>query len=1436
MYKFFHLTNGERKYTYADFASPFITGVTCLLAIVMQGYQRRKGKVTSAILFHFWFLLLLCSSVTYIQQIKNFNQLKESNQILFEFIVKSCHTFFILAIFVFHCFSEPKQDIQKRSPKESSSYLSKLFFSWHSPLIFLGYQKPLEKDDVWELESNDVSQKVGVKFRKLWKKELQKSRLAFEAKAIDMEYKASENSVKEVNKKINYKDFSYNASLWKCITKQYWRSILAAVLYRLFQDLIQFLKPVLLSELIHFISDRDAPLYQGYVIAVSMYAVSILQSVCLQQYYFTCYVVGMRMRTSLITVIYDKALTISNSARQESSMGEIVNLMSNDAQRLQDLMTNIIMLFSSPFVITIAVFMLWKHLQAGVLVGLLVMILAMPFNGLVMKKMKSLSAVNMKFKDERMKITSEVLNGIKVLKMYAWEKSFEERIEEIRAKELSILRKVAFLKAISFFLSMCTPFVVTTVSFGVYLAISPDNILDPTTTFVSISLFNIIKFPLRILPTTFSSVVQAQVSVKRITNFLYAPEIDKNAVNRDHEGVNQIKIKHGSFSWGEIGQNCLHDITLKVKPGELIAVVGHVGSGKSSLISALLGEMEKTRGYVGMRGSVAYVPQQAWIQNATVKENIFFGKQHVKKKHPNEEDKFYKKIVDATCLRSDFDNFPAYDETEIGEKGVNLSGGQKQRVSLARAVYQDCDVYLMDDPLSAVDSNVGSHIFEHVIGCNGLLKNKTRILVTHNVNHLSKVDRIVVLENGRISEMGTYKTLLHEGSSFFKFVEKFAVQKQNDEKGSSSSGSIGDIISEKLNYEFYDNYLDAKSAKENLKEQLSKVKKNLSKTGTSKKETKDEIKLSKGKLIKKETIEKGSVKLSVLTSYIKAIGISVFSMVFSVEFFFQAAVVGSSVWIQKWSEDAVDLSNAEFRSQTGLKMGVYAGFGCLQALFVMVEVYFLAIGCLSASTKIHRTLLCRILTAPASFFDTTPLGRIINRFSKDVFVIDEKLPWSIRSSNLNILSVLGVIFVIVYSTPLFGLVIIPVGAFYYAIQRYFIRTSRQLKRMESATRSPIYQHFSETVSGAAVVRAFEAQERFKQTSMDRVDLNQKFTYSNIVSNRWLAIRLNTVGNAIVFFAALFAVIQRETVNGSIAGLSLSYALKITVSLSMLVKNMSETELYVVSAERLKEYSEVESEAPLEIKDAQLKDNWPSRGQVEFNDYCTRYRKGLDLVVKNVKVVIKAGEKVGIVGRTGAGKSSLALSLFRIIEATQGNITIDGIEISKIGLHQLRSKLTIIPQDPLLFSGTIRMNLDPLNSHTDPDIWRALDHCNLRACVSFLPDKLHHTCSEGGQNFSVGQRQLICLARALLRRSKIIVLDEATAAVDLKSDELIQKTIRDQFRESTVIAIAHRLNTVLDYDKILVLSKGEVKEFESPKILLENHNSMFYAMAKDDGIL
>uniref|UniRef100_A0A2K6C5F2 Multidrug resistance-associated protein 1 n=1 Tax=Macaca nemestrina TaxID=9545 RepID=A0A2K6C5F2_MACNE len=1198
--------------------------------------------------------------------------------------------------------------------------------------------------------------------------------------------------------------------------------------FKAIHDLMMFSGPEILKLLINFVNDTKAPDWQGYFYTALLFVAACLQTLVLHQYFHICFVSGMRIKTAVIGAVYRKALVITNAARKSSTVGEIVNLMSVDAQRFMDLATYINMIWSAPLQVILALYLLWRNLGPPILAGVAVMVLMVPVNAVMAMKTKTYQVAHMKSKDNRIKLMNEILNGIKVLKLYAWELAFKDKVLAIRQEELKVLKKSAYLAAVGTFTWVCTPFLVALCTFAVYVTIDKNNVLDAQKAFVSLALFNILRFPLNILPMVISSIVQASVSLKRLRIFLSHEELEPDSIERrpvkDGGDTNSITVRNATFTWARSDPPTLNGITFSIPEGALVAVVGQVGCGKSSLLSALLAEMDKVEGHVALKGSVAYVPQQAWIQNDSLQENILFGCQL--------EEPYYRSVIQACALLPDLEILPSGDRTEIGEKGVNLSGGQKQRVSLARAVYCNADIYLFDDPLSAVDAHVGKHIFENVIGPKGMLKNKTRILVTHSMSYLPQVDVIIVMSGGKISEMGSYQELLARDGAFAEFLRTYASAEQEQDPEDNGSkvmdeeeaGVTGISGPGKEAKQMENGMLVTDSAGKQLQRQLSSSSSysgdvsrqhnstaELQKDGAKKEET--------WKLMEADKAQTGQVKLSVYWDYMKAIGLFISFLSIFLFICNHVAALASNYWLSLWTDDPIVNGTQE---HTKVRLSVYGALGISQGIAVFGYSMAVSIGGILASRCLHVDLLHSILRSPMSFFERTPSGNLVNRFSKELDTVDSMIPEVIKMFMGSLFNVIGACIVILLATPIAAIIIPPLGLIYFFVQRFYVASSRQLKRLESVSRSPVYSHFNETLLGVSVIRAFEEQERFIHQSDLKVDENQKAYYPSIVANRWA---WWCVGNCIVLLLPL----EKEKKNMP------AHSRNVTTYLNWLVRMSSEMETNIVAVERLKEYSETEKEAPWQIQETAPPSNWPQVGRVEFRNYCLRYREDLDFVLRHINVTISGGEKVGIVGRTGAGKSSLTLGLFRINESAEGEIIIDGINIARIGLHDLRFKITIIPQDPVLFSGSLRMNLDPFSQYSDEEVWTSLELAHLKGFVSALPDKLDHECAEGGENLSVGQRQLVCLARALLRKTKILVLDEATAAVDLETDDLIQSTIRTQFEDCTVLTIAHRLNTIMDYTRVIVLDKGEIQEYGAPSDLLQQRG-LFYNMARDAGLV
>uniref|UniRef100_A0AC35TJK4 Multidrug resistance-associated protein 1 n=1 Tax=Rhabditophanes sp. KR3021 TaxID=114890 RepID=A0AC35TJK4_9BILA len=1359
---------------------------------------KQIGILTSGILHITWILFSVCSLPEVYAIAKHEHASSVLGTTLFLILFS---TFVLQAILFSFSDSSARGKVETggyASPELYSSFLGRITYWWFNSLAMYGAKTDLTMDTLYDLNDGSTSSVL----EKLWFK--------YWTPQIEEYYRLSQIAEKERSGKL-----PIPPSIFYALFKMFRYELISASLFKAFSDILQFANPFVLNLLISFVSDKKSPLWVGIAYAILMFLFSELRSLCLNHYFYIMFRLGTKIQTALTAATYRKTLKLSNVARKNKTVGEIVNLMAIDVERYQMATFNVQILWSGPFQVILCLTYLVKTLGPTALVGALVMILFVIINYFSSIFVRKWQVAQMKYKDERVKLCNEVLNGIKVVKLYAWELPLCEMIEKIRKAELKKIRQASVIKAFLDTFNQSSGFLVAFFSFAAYTLSDPEkNKLTPQVAFVSLVLFNLLRSPITMLGLLINQLVQLSVSNSRLKEFLAADEIKQDSIVKvtDEKRIDHlesaISIERGTFSWDNDydSKSNINGVNLDIEKGNLVAIIGRVGSGKSSLISAMLGEMNKMSGTVNINGTIAYASQQPWIQNISLRDNILFGspyKAHV-----------YDRVIEACALKSDLETLPDGDLTEIGEKGINLSGGQKSRIGLAVACYSNHSICILDDPLSAVDSHVGKHIFDHVIGPTGILRNKTRILVTNNTALLDKVDLIIMMEDSKIKRIGRYETLLNDPSGVFaNFI--MGVEKDNESEDTSSEPIELDNIS--------------------TISDIFETKKNITMNDLREKKT-------EGALMSTETTETGNVKFTVYLDYFKATGYF-FAIFFAVGYLgYNGVQLFRSLWLASWS-NANDIgNNGEPRNDTvslGERLSVYGGLGIMESLAFVLSMTTLIFGGLNASKRLHTPLLINILHSPMEFFDTTPIGRILNRFGKDVDVVDSQLPLSFRYFVMCLCQILVSLTLIVATIPIFAAVIPFLVIIYWYSYKFYVATSRGLKRIESANRSPIYTHFGQTVLGAPNIRAYGKTEDFTEMSDTKIDTFMRSKYLSNVANRWLAIRLEFIGSCILVFSVLFAAVSKELdwiTSTGVISLSITYSMNITEVLNFAVRQISELETNIICVERLSEYTKLPNEPTWRTdKGSQIK-NWPSKGEIRFVNYSTRYREGLDLVIKNISAFIKGGEKVALVGRTGSGKSSLSLGLFRMIEAAEGKILIDDVDISEIGLHDLRETITIIPQDPVCFSADLRFNLDPFDRYTDDQIWEALEHAHLKEFVTTKLDRgLESKISEGGSNWSTGQRQLLCLARAILRRSKILVLDEATANIDNKTDALIQETIRKEFASSTILTIAHRINTILDYDRVMVMDQGEIGEFDTPAALLSNKQSVFFSLAQDAGL-
>ena len=1063
---------------------------------------------------------------------------------------------------------------------------------------------------------------------------------------------------------------------------------------------------------------------------------------------------------------------------------------------------------------------------------------------------------------------------------------------DVRNEELKYLKYRAAVWCAASFVWFITPTLITLLSFYCYTIIEGNTLTAPVA-FTALSLFTLLRSPLDQLADMTSFVIQSKVSLDRVADFLDEAETSKYDQLAQEKGPNspEIGFEKATLSWNALSKSDfkLRDLNIAFKPGKLNVIIGPTGAGKTSLLLALLGEMDLLGGKVflpgiiprddvipdenGLTESVAYCSQSAWLLNDTIRGNITFGS-------PFNQTR-YDEVIEACGLTRDLQILSAGDQTEVGEKGITLSGGQKQRVSLARALYSNSRHLLLDDCLSAVDSHTALWIYENCI-TGPLMQGRTCILVSHNVALTAQhAEWIVVMENGRVKNQGTTEVLLESGDLGDDELVKSSVL--NSRTQSSQNLQLLD-----------DKNAEMKAKAATIEQKLKKLK--------SSEDADEEGPLIKtdGKLVDEENKAEGVVSSKVYLDYAKVLGDwKVWTAIFVTSIASQIVYMYQSWWLRTWSihsENDTALKSAitsmgqviesfhlaqllgvrnfigavkyvQFSANmvdqvaeqhsTLYYITIYGIIGFAYGFTACVRILVINFSGIRASNRIFKRVLLTILHAKLRFFDKTPLGRIMNRFSKDIESVDQEVTPFAEGVFICVVQCVSILILITFITPGFLVFAFVIAFLYYLVGFFYLTLSRELKRYESITKSPIHQHFSESLTGVATIRAYGVESRFMKQNLQAIDNNNRPFFYLWVANRWLSFRIDVVGSLVMFFAGIFVLLSIGKIDAGLAGLSLSYAIAFSESALWVVRLYANVEMNMNSVERLQEYLEVEQEPPYEVKETEPPTNWPEKGQISVNDVSLRYSPDLPRVIKNVTFDIEPCNKVGIVGRTGAGKSTIITAFFRFLDPESGSIKIDGVDITKIGLRNLRQAITIIPQDPTLFAGTIRSNLDPFEQYTDADIFAALKRVNLinsneqtpssssssaaaaMAVAEENQNKFHdleNPITEGGGNLSQGERQLVCLARSLLKNPKIILLDEATSSIDYKSDALIQKTIRDEFGSSTILTIAHRLRTIIDYDKILVMDAGKVVEYDNPYVLISNQDSLFYSMCENSGEL
>ncbi|CAJ1953018.1 unnamed protein product [Sphenostylis stenocarpa] len=1076
---------------------------------------------------------------------------------------------------------------------------------------------------------------------------------------------------------------------------------------------------------------------------------------------------------------------MSNVAKLTHSGGEIMNYVTVDAYRVGELPFWFHQTWTISIQLCIVLAIIFHTIGLATVASLVVIVLMLFCNTPLAKLQHKLQTKLMVAQDERLKASSEALVNMKVLKLYAWETHFKIVIEKLRNVELKLLSSVQLRKAYDIFLFWTAPILLTAASFwACYFLKIP---LHANNVFTFLATLRLVQEPITAIPDIVGAVIQANVAFTRIVKFLQAPELQsENLWKRDFDDNirDSILIKSADFSWeGNESSLTLRNITLEVKPGQKVAICGEVGSGKSTLLATLLGEVPKTNGTVEIYGKIAYVSQTAWIESGTIQENILFGSDLDMHR--------YQETLQRSSLVKDIELFPHGDITEIGERGINLSGGQKQRIQLARALYQNADVYLLDDPFSAVDANTATSLFNEYI-MEGL-KGKTVLLVTHQVDFLPAFDSVLLMSNGKILKDAPYHQLLRSSHEFQDLV--------NAHKETSNSNQFVNVTSSQRQLttarEITQTFME-KQVKETIENQL----------------------------IKQEEREKGDTGLKPYLQYLN--GMKGYIYYFVVSLCFTAFVI-CQILQNSWMAANVDNPHVS----TLQLIVVYCLIAAISPIFLLIRCLATVSLGMKTSKRLFEQLMDSLFRAPMSFYDSTPLGRILSRVSSDMSILDLDIPFILGFAVGGPIYLCSYIVVLAVITWQVLVVSIPMVYIAIRLQRYFLASAKEVMRMNGTTKSSLANHVAETVAGAVTIRAFEDEDRFFEKNLDLIDANASAFFHIFASNEWLVLQLEIVSAVVLSFAALCMVmLPPGTFSPGFIGMALSYGLLLNAALVFSIQSQCNIANYIISVERINQYMHIQSEAKEVIEGNRPPLNWPDAGIMEIHDLKVRYRLDGPLILNGITCTFEGGHKIGIVGRTGSGKSTLISAIFRLVEPSGGKIVVDDIDISSIGLDDLRSRLSIIPQDPTLFNGTVRYNLDPLSQHSDQDIWEVLAKCQLREVVQEKQEGLNSSVVGEGSNWSMGQRQLFCLGRALLRRSKILVLDEATASIDNATDMILQKTIRTEFADCTVITVAHRIPTVMDCTMVLSISEGNLVEYDEPMSLMKKEGSLFKQLVNE----
>jgi ABC-type multidrug transport system fused ATPase/permease subunit len=1153
-------------------------------------------------------------------------------------------------------------------------------------------------------------------------------------------------------------------------------------------------KPVLVNSFVRTVSQPltdNKTLAGALLLALGLGLVSFAGSLAIQHYFLRMLGAYQTFTNAINRLVFRQSLMLTQRARGLTQLGDVVNHMSSDNDAVADCGLIFGDLLISTATILGASGLLFWYLGRTAFVSVGLLLLLVPLTRQVAKAFSALDEEMMKHRDHRVTLMSQILNGIRVVKYYAWEKSVMKEVAEVRGKELNARKRLARAEAVA---TLSYVAVSTIVLFATLLVhATRGHALSPELAFTCVAVFALLEDPFSHLSETISRIATAFVSADRLCTFLSRERLQPvDAYLPENAELPGISLEGVSIIHDGQSRPTLKELSLQVKPGESLAIVGPVGTGKSTLLQALLRELPLASGSLGffaadgreIRPRIAYVPQEAFIVNGSLKENLYFGMP--------ENEQALRSALHVSCLEADIPALPAGLFTEIGERGVNLSGGQKQRVSLARAVIQRPTLALLDDPLSAVDARTEEQLVDRLIF--GEWQGITRVVVTHRLQNLHRFDKLCFLVDGQVLGCGSLNQLLEAVPRFRDFYADSA-------KADHGSALLG-------------------APKESAHQPLPHG------TGAMPSGAVEESRLTED-----EDRAIGAVKGGVYLDYVKALGGPTRGrQLVTLPLLVLATVTASTLPLaqKSWLALCSNLQTGKLTAATLMQrlaagpissITVYGLLGLFTLAGVLVNRLFWLERGMAAGRDLHDNMLKSVLRAPIRFFDATPIGRILQRFSRDVEAVDIQLQWSFETTVRCLVNIATALFLILGVLPLMLVVVVPVLWLYYRLQSDYRVPAREAKRLDSISRSPRFAHFKETLQGLVVIRSFGKQQLFLDGFFDRLAHSNRMFYGHYMLNRWFSSRIPVLGAVVSSTTAMGIVLyaRQGWITPGVAGLVMVYALSLWESLNWAVRIFSEVEARMTSVERMKFYGSLESERDLTVlPPARQDESWPQRGEVVFDGVVARYAPHLPPVLKGVSFRVPAGARVGIIGRTGSGKSTLLQALFRCMEVESGEIRIDGVNIGSIGLERLRRSLAIIPQDPTLFMGTLRDNLDRYREYSDAKIWEALAKARLESYVRKLPGMLGAKVLENGSNLSQGQRQLLCLARALLTGAKVIVMDEATASVDVETDGLVQEVVREGCKGVTMLVIAHRLGTVADCDLILEVREGKLHRTLEPK--------------------